>query len=479
MTRDGASIDDELAHTATAEDPTAAASAAAMEARRSVLGHYRLEHRLGEGGMGVVHAAFDTDLERRVAIKLLHAGPSDANRARLLREARAMARLDHPNVVTIFDVDSIEGKDLVVMELVEGTTLAEWLRAEPRPRAAILDAFQGAGRGLAAAHAAGMVHRDFKPHNVLRAGDGRCKVTDFGLARDAETQIEVADLPASASSSNTPTPLVNLTVSGAIVGTPAYMAPEQWASGTLGPAVDQFAFCVALWEALAGQRPFRGDTREALRAAIEGGPGSLDPAPIPRRLRPVLLRGLAVDPARRWPSMAALLEALSSRRRTATWIAAGLAAVALATGAIVAMQSSSPASTRSPPDEVPSVTVPKRRAELIASIRKVDDTHYVVPRPTVDQLLTERTELEQGARPVAARDNDTVIGFKLFSVRPGSAYAALGLRDFDIVRAVDNIPLTSTEQIAAAYKHARVATAVVLDVDRRGTPLQIAITVTP
>src|SRR6476646_6451327 len=220
--------------------------------------------------MGVVHAAFDPDLERRVALKVLRSEPGagDEARQRLLREARAMARLMHPNVVTVHEVGTASGRDYVAMELVDGASLAEWLRHKPRSRHEIVQVFLAAGRGLAAAHDAGLVHRDFKPHNVLRSGGGRICVTDFGLARgvDATGLETTAKLTAGAQQSSTPSSLSGLTATGSVLGTPAYMAPEQWSGGSVGPPADQFAFCVALWEALAGERPFRGSTLEQLKA---------------------------------------------------------------------------------------------------------------------------------------------------------------------------------------------------------------------
>src|SRR5512139_325897 len=188
----GMDSDDELARTATApvgsSEPRAAAPADPVG---STLGKYKLERELGSGGMGVVHAAFDPDLERRVALKVLRdsAGSSEA-RKRLLREARAMARLQHPNVVTVHEVASANGRDYVAMEMIDGQSLAEWMRAEQRPEHEIIDAFVAAGRGLAAAHAEGIVHRDFKPHNILRHRNGRIAVTDFGLARYAEVATQ-------------------------------------------------------------------------------------------------------------------------------------------------------------------------------------------------------------------------------------------------------------------------------------------------
>ncbi|MEP6865141.1 MAG: protein kinase [Deltaproteobacteria bacterium] len=309
--------EDELARTATAPGSR---SGAAEPELGATLGRYRLECTLGEGGMGVVHAAFDPDLERRVALKVLRSVDQlgDA-RQRLLREARAMARLTHENVVVVHEVGTANDRDYVAMELIDGQTLAEWLAGKPREVGKIVDAFCAAGRGLAAAHAAGLVHRDFKPHNVLRRRDGRIVVTDFGLARG----VEVAPMPPAAAAvafdvtlrpgavgsaaGSQPSGLSGLTQTGALMGTPAYMAPEQWTGGTVGPPADQFAFCVALWEALTGERPFKGDTVEELKTEVKRGPEMLDQSKLPRRLRRTLVRGLDPDPAKRWPSMDALL----------------------------------------------------------------------------------------------------------------------------------------------------------------------------
>src|SRR3954469_25627609 len=221
----------ELAGTMTAAARTATADAPVPLG--ATLGRYRLERELGAGAMGVVHAAFDPDLERRIALKVLKGAIATAEaRDRLLREARAMARLSHPNVVTVHEVGTANGRDFVAMELIHGDNLADWLRTAKRPVAQVIAAFVAAGRGLAAAHAAGIVHRDFKPHNVLRSRDGRIVVTDFGLAREAEAALPIGletTLPLDlASASSTPSSLSGITVTGSLLGTPAYMAPEQW-----------------------------------------------------------------------------------------------------------------------------------------------------------------------------------------------------------------------------------------------------------
>jgi predicted Ser/Thr protein kinase len=337
---------DELGRTATAP----VSSTARVEAAESLgtsLGRYRLERELGEGGMGVVHAAFDPDLERRIALKVLRiAAPSVEAKDRLLREARAMARLSHPNVVAVHEVGTANGRDYIAMELVVGDTLVDWLRAEKRRSSEIVAAFLAAGRGLAAAHAAGIVHRDFKPHNVLRSRHGRIVVTDFGLAREAQAERPAyreatRPIPAgmTALPDHTPGSLAGITVTGSLLGTPAYMAPEQWGGGAVTPATDQFAYCVALWEALAGERPYRGPTLDELRAQAALGPGALDGSKIPRRLRAILRRGLDPDPARRWPDMDALLaQIVRVERRPRIAFAIGVGVLAAASVLVVAMR---------------------------------------------------------------------------------------------------------------------------------------------
>ncbi|HEX4450395.1 MAG TPA: serine/threonine-protein kinase [Kofleriaceae bacterium] len=322
---------DELAQTATA--PGSAPSGAAQPIGDS-LGRYKLERMLGEGGMGVVHCAFDPDLERRVALKVLRRsdGADDA-RQRLLREARAMARLTHPNVVAVHEVGTAGDRDFVAMELIDGETLADWLKSAKRSPREITHAFIAAGRGLAAAHNAGLVHRDFKPHNVLRARNGRVVVTDFGLARGVEAAISFeATMKPSQLADATPSSLSGITATGSVLGTPAYMAPEQWDGGIVGPAADQFAFCVALWEALTGERPFKGQTLDELKRDVQRGVEALDVSRVPRRLRAPLRRGLQRDPAKRYPNMDALLAALERADRSASlWSIAWRGAAVLAT----------------------------------------------------------------------------------------------------------------------------------------------------
>ena len=288
---------------------------------------FTLLERIGRGGTGDVFAAYDPVLDRKVALKVLHGdaglGRLEADeREWLLREARAAARLSHPNVVAIYEVGEFGDGIFAAMEHIDGVTLRAWLR-EPRPHAAILEVFVQAGRGLAAAHEAGLIHRDFKPENVLVCGDRlelRARVVDFGLARTIDRRRLGDDRPDGGVLLSTK------------MGTPAYMAPEQLRGRALDPRSDQFGFCVALCEALTGRHPFGADrpgaTSEQLLARIVDGRRPLGERALPSWLRRIVRRGLAVDPADRWPSMRALvrtLEATPARRRRRWVVALGLA----------------------------------------------------------------------------------------------------------------------------------------------------------
>lgn len=296
---------------------------ARTEPRR--MGRYVLGEVLGTGGMGVVHAAHDEQLRRNVALKVLRGRTDPTLRQRLIREARTMARVTHPGVVRIYDVGEHDGQTFIAMELVEGITVRTWLEHEQRPWRSVLSVFTAAARGLAAVHAAGLVHRDFKPDNAMLTDDGRVLVMDFGVAR-TETLGAPGEGPEASASS------LELTVTGAWVGTPAYMSPEQLRGDAIDARSDQYNFCVALWEGLYGQRPFSGDTLSDLARAIERG--AVDPPPshseVPRWLHQAVARGLACDPDRRWPSMGALLDRLASdpaHERRKRWAALGVIAV--------------------------------------------------------------------------------------------------------------------------------------------------------
>ncbi|MCU1279710.1 MAG: Serine/threonine kinase, partial [bacterium] len=223
------------------------------------IGRYRVLEVLGAGGMGVVYGAFDPELQRKVALKLVRAEFAELDaelRARLVREAQAMARIRHPNVITVFDVGTFDDRLFVAMEIIDGSTMTSWQAARTRSVDEILRVFAAAGAGLAAAHDVGLVHRDFKPDNILIGVDGSVSVMDFGLARP------IVALPSEVEDTSSPDAMLTvegeLTHAGAVVGTPAYMAPEQMRGEPPDGRADQFSFCVALFEALYGVRPFPG-----------------------------------------------------------------------------------------------------------------------------------------------------------------------------------------------------------------------------
>ena len=274
-----------------------------------VLGRFEIERVLGMGGMGVVFVARDPVLDRRVAVKLVRlAGDAPETlvaRARLLREAQAMARVTHPNVVTVYEAGLIDRGVYIAMELVEGMTLREWTR-RARPWREVVDVFLAAGRGLAAAHASGLVHRDFKPANVFVDDSGRVKVGDFGLVGSGE--------PADAAQGPRPDSAIQDATAGMVGGTPAYMAPEQHAGARVDARADQYAYCVSLHEALTGRRP------------TEATPGR----PLARRLRRIIARGTRREPDARFSSMPALIAALERARHGPRGARFALAAAAVA-----------------------------------------------------------------------------------------------------------------------------------------------------
>ncbi len=305
--------------------------------RGTALGRYVLLDLLGSGGMGEVYSAYDPDLDRKVTIKVLHADLSASGaglgaeyQALLLREAQAMARLSHPNVIAVHDVGVSGGRVFFAMEFVAGRTLRAWQSASGRSFREVLSAYAAAGRGLAAAHAAGIVHRDFKPDNVLVADDGAIKVTDFGIAHAP------GGLKASSSGPRVSAPPGAL----AVVGTPGYMAPEQYLGQPADPRTDQFSFCVALYRALYGRAPFLDTSHEVTRRATLAG--QLRPPPkdarVPAWVFRVLARGLRAEVDERYASMAELLSALGDdpgvrRRRRVLALAALALPAAAALGA--------------------------------------------------------------------------------------------------------------------------------------------------
>ena len=387
---------------------------------------YQLLEPLGIGGMGVVYTAFDTKLQRKVAVKRLRdlaaAASAERRRARFLREAQLLASLSHPNVLTVHDVGGVDPELYVVMELVDGWPMSRWIsEAEPRPGwRRILDVYEQVGRGLSAAHHLGVVHRDVKPENILVARSGRVLIGDFGLAGLAEAGGVTPDPSA------VPTPL---TQTGAVLGTPAYMAPEQHDGKPADMLSDQFSFCVSLYESLHGRRPFPGQTAGEIAAAVRTG----RPAPggdgVPRAVDRAVARGLTADPGQRYPSMDALLRALAGARDP--WpvrplLVAGAISVALAATttaavvgmrrqpqpSIVAIEPAPPIRRESvsamPPVAIPSLPARTRRqrdpaAQKLAAARALD---WARRHPEIDA----RQLLDIADRSHADRDGASCLG---------------------------------------------------------------------
>jgi len=311
------------------------------------VGQFVLLERLGAGGMGVVFAAFDEKLERKVAIKLVARQGADTRaQQRLLLEAQAQARLSHPNVVTIYEVDTLpQGGLFIAMELVKGPTLGEWQDDRARTWQEIVAMYTAAGEGLAAAHRGGIIHRDFKPDNVLVGDDGRVRVADFGLAFAAEPEADALSGAADAEDTRRSGRRPALTAAGAILGTPGYLAPELFTEAAADARSDQFSFCVALYEALHGERPFAD---LVFASGERPAPRRTEPDPrVPRWLWDVVMRGLAIEPGERFASMDVLLAELTrsrDRTRRRVLVAVAVTGILATTGVAAAALSG-----RSPP----------------------------------------------------------------------------------------------------------------------------------
>lgn len=316
----------------------------------SRIGRFVIVRRIGSGGMGVVYSAYDEELDRKVAIKVLHAeSGGSSGRARIMREAQALARLSHPNIVHVYEVGELDnGQVFMAMEFCEGMTMDAWVHASSRSFREILAVYLQAAEGLAAAHEIGLVHRDIKPENMLIDARGRVVLLDFGLARmrgdasdrptqepdGAEASIDLADIASVSAEVIART----LTATGSIMGTPAYMSPEQCAGLTVDARSDQFSFCVSLYESLYGERPFSGRNLSDMIVAICQGEVREPPrgSSIPTWLRRVIVRGLSVKRSERWPSMQALATALKRDVKGARqrWFGAAGVAASLLVGMV-------------------------------------------------------------------------------------------------------------------------------------------------
>ncbi len=342
---------------------------------RSTVGRYRIERVLGRGGMGVVVAAHDPELDRRVAVKILveHGARGEILGAALRREAQALARVTHPNVLSVYDA-GVDGSPYLVMQLVDGETLGVHLQRTKPSAAQIIALFQQAARGLSAIHAAGLIHRDVKPSNILVDKRGVVHVADLGLARIGELALRDGGDAVPTTQTNT------------IAGTPAYMAPEQFERRDLTPACDQFSFCVALWEALVGHRPFRGGSEEEIAQAVRGAPPDARVDGVSKSQLAALRRGLSTDPAARFASMDELSAALagsSSRQPLLIVGGLGVAGAAVIAGALglAAWTSDSPAPAL---DAQPVTVAPAKPAPLVlADVRRLTLTDACDEYPSI------------------------------------------------------------------------------------------------
>ena len=344
------------------EQHTLEAVLSGLEGRRAQatsLSRYVLRERIGIGGAGLVYVAWDPKLCRKVAIKLLRVLEGDdrveEHRTRLLREAQALAQLTHPNIVSVYDVGTYDLKDVdsavagidvppsgvfVVMELIEGQSLSDWIRVPDRSWQEIRDVFVAAGRGLAAAHSHGLVHRDFKPHNVVVGHDGEARVVDFGLARAASA----SEMQPSMTQQDIGTLGGDVTLAGTVLGTPNYMAPEQHRAQQTDARTDQYGFCVALYECLYRELPFRGSTVDELyRAKLRGQlpPPAVD-VPVPSWMHAVLKRGLSPEPNDRHETMDALLLELRREGRARPLRRVALAGAGIAAAAVLVILAALP-----------------------------------------------------------------------------------------------------------------------------------------
>jgi serine/threonine protein kinase len=334
------------------------------------IARYRVDWLIGAGASGVVYRGFDPRLRRPVALKLLQPAESGATpeqHQRLLREAQAMARLSNPYVVAVYDTGLHDGKVYLVMEFVDGHTLTDWLREAPRSVTEILRVFAEAARGLTAAHESGLVHRDFKPANVLVARDGRARVTDFGLARESESWLAERHVDDQAS-----TELYAPT--RGLVGTPAYMAPELFESQRATRQSDQFAFAVALFVALFDLHPFKAGEGIGLSELIaRTHAGTIQQPPLAdarsERLFAAVQRGLAADPAARYPSLLDLMSAMeraAGTRHSPPWPVLTAAGVLVA-GAAIAHFSARSAPSLDVPSAPTTVSAPSAPAAAVVS----------------------------------------------------------------------------------------------------------------
>ena len=382
---------------------------ASIFARGTTLGRYVVLDILGSGGMGEVYTAYDPELDRKVALKVIRpalarTAASSTARARLLREAQAMAKLSHPNVIPVFDVGTVDGDVYVAMEYVEGKDVRAWLEAKERSYAEVLEIFSAAGRGLAAAHEQGLIHRDFKPDNVLLGDDGRVRVIDFGLARrEAYASAAEESPPVELARARQPTDETT-TQAGAMMGTPAYMAPEQIAGAATDSRTDQYNFAASLYEGLFGQLPFSSESLAELASRNEPRPPP-EASGVPAWLAAALNRGLEPDPDRRFASMDEFLAAITPPRpRRLGWIAAAAAFAALGgAGVVGAVMVAGDEPCRDLGRELEGIWDDERRHAVKSVLLEIDAPHAEAVWENVETTLDDYAEAWIRTREDACR----------------------------------------------------------------------------
>ncbi|HWB75492.1 MAG TPA: serine/threonine-protein kinase, partial [Nannocystaceae bacterium] len=388
-----------------ATEPISASASDDAPRRGQLVGRYIVLGTIGRGAMGVVLRAYDPQLDRKVALKLVRKPRDDVSRARLVREAQTLAKLSHAHVIAVFDVGNDGDTVYLAMELIEGRDLAAWLSAGAQPWTAVLDVFLRAGEGLAAAHSAGIVHRDFKPANVMVSDAGHVAVGDFGLARPDEATSTDASAGLDPWG---PLGDLALTADGVTVGTPAYMAPEQHFGSPADTRADQYAFAIALHEALYGARPF--DARDTLALARQKSAGPQGPpsgSTVPRRLYDPIARALAPAPDDRFPSMDALLAELRRvtdeprRRRNFALAGAGVLGAALL---IARPWAAHPPLCAAVPGAAASVWDDARRHTIDAAIRATAVPYAAQTSGLVLAAIDDRIAQWQRARHDACTD---------------------------------------------------------------------------
>ena len=423
--------------------------------RGEVLGRYVVLDTLGAGGMGIVLAAYDSTLDRRVALKLLHphASRDPESHTRLLREAQALAKLSHPAVVSVYDVGELRGQVFIAMEFIDGPNLRHWTRHQrPRPKQ-VIAAFRNAAAGLQAAHDAGIVHRDFKPDNVLIGPDRRAYVTDFGLALEAHLAVTPGTPSASASASGSP----RLTETGMVMGTPAYMPVEQHRGLPTDHRSDQFSFAVSFYEALYGVRPFSGTNAGELCRAITQA--DIPPPPpgikVPRRVHRAILRALSAAPSDRFPSMRAFLRAITPPTRSRrTWIFGGIGGLALGAGAVfLADPPQRPCSSFD--ERIADVYGPDQRAAIEAAFTTTDLPYarasFDATAAALDDYAQRWTEAATDACPATERghQSDHMLDLRMHCLdraRSGLAASVDLLRDADDAVVRDGVAVASNQR---------------------------------